>query len=41
MTKDAEIGAWEEPPERSFGSIDCDNLVISALKKADRDGNEF
>jgi alpha-mannosidase len=27
------------PPERSFCSLDADNLVISALKKADRDGS--
>ena len=26
------------PPERSFFSIDADNLVLTALKKADRDG---
>ena len=26
------------PPERSFFSVDADNLVLSALKKADRDG---
>jgi len=26
------------PPERSFLSLDADNLVVSALKKADRDG---
>ena len=26
------------PPARSFFSIDADNLVLSALKKADRDG---
>jgi alpha-mannosidase len=26
------------PPERSFFSMDADNLVLTALKKADRDG---
>ncbi len=26
------------PPEESFFSVDADNLVLSALKKADRDG---
>jgi alpha-mannosidase len=27
------------PPQRSFCSLDADNLVITALKKADGDGS--
>ena len=33
-----ELSTKPLPPERSFFSIDADNLVLTALKKADRDG---
>jgi len=33
-----ELSRKSLPPERSFCSLDADNLVISALKKADKDG---
>jgi alpha-mannosidase len=32
-----ELSQKSQPPERSFCSVDADNLVITALKKADRD----
>jgi alpha-mannosidase len=32
-----ELSTKSLPPERSFLSIDADNLVLSALKKGDRD----
>ncbi len=34
-----ELSKKSLPPERSFCSIDADNLVVSALKKGDRDGS--
>jgi alpha-mannosidase len=38
VTAPNELSTKPLPPERSFFSIDADNLVLSALKKADRDG---
>ncbi len=34
-----ELSTKSLPPERSFCSLDADNLVVSALKKGDRDGS--
>ena len=38
VTSANELSKKPLPPEHSFCSLDADNLVISALKKADRDG---
>jgi hypothetical protein len=38
VTSANELSRKPLPPERSFCSIDADNLVVSALKKADADG---
>ncbi len=34
-----ELSTKSLPPERSFCSLDAENLVVSALKKGDRDGS--
>ncbi len=34
-----EVSKKSLPPERSFCSVDAENLVVSALKKGDRDGS--
>ena len=37
VTSENELSQKSLPPERSFLSVNADNLVVSALKKADRD----